>query len=907
VRALARELVRDVHRADDVAQEACVAALRRGPDEPRAIGAWLVAVVRRLAALSRRETARRARREQLAARPEAEPATVDVVARLALHRRVVDAVESLDEPCRTALLLRYYDGLPPRAIAARLSVPVKTVQSRLDRGLEKLRARLVGEFCDERGGWTSALAPLVWMGVTSVNVKTKLTLVAASVLLLGSVGVIALRSHRHDSAKRTDGRTAAATTVASDAPSPGAIEVARTPEPPPAAEPTTSPAPGLVLRGRVVDSEARPVVGAVVELRRRTRCDLSALDGTAYWADALEATASSDASGRFSFNVRPGRRYDLLATAARNLRGRACSHYAGEEVAVELSGCATLRGRVVAKPELSPVADACVTIQFDNARAPPVELLTDGDGRFLAANLLPGSCLLDVQSQRGTTAERDFGFVLASGDDVVEEVVLGDGALLRGQVTDATTGAPIAGAEISFGLSSRLVVRTDQDGQYRWPGFRMSGMQPLYVRARGWGRAERWLSNLHEGESVQDFSLLPGRRVRGRVIDRRGDPIAEVRVDAVASAHAVGGQKVDLVTTRSGGDGSFELAELRRDLRHFLTVQSEGFATSCYAFPESELDRDELSFGDVTLVAGGSIDGRVVTDDGDPPGELFVRVVGLNDDWALWLAVPSNELPDPLRFYVAEREARLDTNGAFHFVDLPAGRFEVTTRLLHSQVEVGVPITLREGEHRGGLEIRLPRSNGLTIEGVVVDERGVPMNRVIVSARSDAPLAGRGRSDMVGADGRFRFEQLRPGTYTIVAEPLDRPLADKNGPVFVATTRAGITAGTTDLRIEMTEGARLRLMVVEADGSTAENVQLRVLIGDHEEPWTTLHLAAGLASVAVPRETPVTLEIRRPLPDANGRLAAPPVTRTPDAVLRDVVAEDGELTIELPAARAGGS
>src|SRR6185436_3208403 len=147
--------------------------------EPRAIEAWLRGVVRRLAALGRRERGRRARREEAAATRERQPATIDVVAQLALHRRVVDAVESLAEPNRTAILLRFHEGLPPRAIAARLQVPVATVKTRLHRGLEQLRARLASEVGDERGGLARGLAPLLWMGAATMGTKAKVVLAAA--------------------------------------------------------------------------------------------------------------------------------------------------------------------------------------------------------------------------------------------------------------------------------------------------------------------------------------------------------------------------------------------------------------------------------------------------------------------------------------------------------------------------------------------------------------------------------------------------------------------------------------------------------------------------------------------------------------------------------------------------------
>lgn len=63
VRALARRLVGDAHLADDVAQEATLAALRDAPRARRIGPAWLAGIVRNVAANVRRSDARRVRHE----------------------------------------------------------------------------------------------------------------------------------------------------------------------------------------------------------------------------------------------------------------------------------------------------------------------------------------------------------------------------------------------------------------------------------------------------------------------------------------------------------------------------------------------------------------------------------------------------------------------------------------------------------------------------------------------------------------------------------------------------------------------------------------------------------------------------------------------------------------------------
>lgn len=56
---------------------------------------------------------RRARKET-SARPEAQPLGEDLVQHLYTQRLLADALMELDEPFRGTLLLRYYEGLPPR-------------------------------------------------------------------------------------------------------------------------------------------------------------------------------------------------------------------------------------------------------------------------------------------------------------------------------------------------------------------------------------------------------------------------------------------------------------------------------------------------------------------------------------------------------------------------------------------------------------------------------------------------------------------------------------------------------------------------------------------------------------------------------------------------------------------------
>lgn len=158
VRGLARQLLADEHGAEDLAQEAWLHALR-GPAPRGGFRSWIAAIVRNLATSQHRRAQRRRRHETAAAdgvaRPAADASTVH--ASLEAHELLVTTVRALDEPYRTAIVRRYFDGLSPRAIAAERGLPVRTVHTHLQRGLDQLRARLR----DRDPRWTALLLPVL--------------------------------------------------------------------------------------------------------------------------------------------------------------------------------------------------------------------------------------------------------------------------------------------------------------------------------------------------------------------------------------------------------------------------------------------------------------------------------------------------------------------------------------------------------------------------------------------------------------------------------------------------------------------------------------------------------------------------------------------------------------------------
>ena len=198
MRALARGLLNDASRADDVVQDAWVAAVRQPPREKGAAGAWLARVVRNFALRARAADSRRRAREERVARPERDENTPDsVLQRAELHRTVVDAVLGLDEPFRTTVLLRFFEGRSTQEIARRERVHVATVRWRLRKALDTLRERLDRQYDGRRAAWHAIMLPLALPpAFPPVVTQSGSTATASSATALKTGGIIAMSTGR---------------------------------------------------------------------------------------------------------------------------------------------------------------------------------------------------------------------------------------------------------------------------------------------------------------------------------------------------------------------------------------------------------------------------------------------------------------------------------------------------------------------------------------------------------------------------------------------------------------------------------------------------------------------------------------------------------------------------------------
>jgi len=146
--AVAYAQVHDAQRAGDAVQEAFLRAWQELPrlQEAAKFGGWLLQIVRNAAIDARRRIRPSVPEFPDLAAKDGDPAReLDEAERAA---KVKEALETLDETTRTAVVMRYYEGLSAKEIGAALEMTPAAVDMRLSRArgqLRELLAPLAGE------------------------------------------------------------------------------------------------------------------------------------------------------------------------------------------------------------------------------------------------------------------------------------------------------------------------------------------------------------------------------------------------------------------------------------------------------------------------------------------------------------------------------------------------------------------------------------------------------------------------------------------------------------------------------------------------------------------------------------------------------------------------------------------
>ncbi|MEZ5967123.1 MAG: sigma-70 family RNA polymerase sigma factor [Planctomycetota bacterium] len=809
VRSLARALAgRD---ADDVVQGTWQQAMAMRTGAIRKPRPWLARVVQGIASNVRRARARRDEHERAVARQDSVPSSAELMEREERRRRLVLAVDELPEPERGVVLMRYFQDLPPRAIAAELGLPVRTVHARLRSGLSALRRRLDREHGDRRVWLVPLLGPpttsaAMTTGTLVMTTKTKIVTSLAAVLVLAGVWAMRLGGGSADS-KRPALPAAPAVATATG---PAVVATDETPaatrREPVAATPPRAVATGsLLVRVRYAD-EPRPAAGVPVILGR---------PGGDFRVDT--ARARTDGSGVARFDaLTPG---SWEATTGRALGPKILEIRAGEqtECDLDLQLGMTLSG-IVVDATGTPVAGALVEVGEPRHRDPEVMATTGADGTFALrgcpsvsmvgarAEGHASSSLQTVHSFDGTPVDVRLELV-EPGGTVDGLVVAEDGTPVADAVvrvgkgkTDALT--PFAGSAPPLPAQ----VRTDRQGRFRAIGV-AAGTQPVQARAVGFAPFAGSCDVIANATVALRVTLAAGASCEGAVVTADGAPVANVDVRV--------GSRGDFVQlfARTAADGAFILRDLPVGTVELAAADPEHgdakieIATAAGATAHCEL----------RLSKGLELRGRVV-DEAEQP------VAGLD----VWVT-PTGTV------------GRIETtttggDGRFCVPRLPEG-CRVNVRVAGQTFDEARRSDVDPAAGELLLRVQNPPRSAY-VRGVVHGVDGGPVAGIDVDANWQETSGGMVAT--TAADGRFELGPLRTGVWRL--RIVEEGCAIYQSPTLTLVDHAALDIGTIrlhrggDLEVEVAGAApeHLGLTICDARddlvfGMVSTNVPLRSL------------------------------------------------------------------------------
>lgn len=810
VRRLALRLARDAQSADDLAQGALIAALESPPGGGRPLRPWLARVLTNLARKEQRGAARRKRREQEALSPDQDQPSADLLLEeLEQQQRLAQQVARLRDPYRTVVLLHYYRGKSSGEIAAERGVAAATVRSQLARGLAQLRGQLAAEAGGDPERMRSALwlaaglaAPVPIAGPAAASTlfatpslflmssATK-TLAVCAVFAAALTGVIGWRSMQGPSPLSPDpveasqglrpGTPASAAATGpkgagEGAQDPGTRSSIATPEPAGGAEVATvieeATKETTGFYGRAVDAAGRPIEGAafasVDELGEpRGLGDSIPSDSTGRVhielpRKAFFTYASRDVSNTYLALEAPGFATNFSVPAA----AQGSDKDLGDIV---LSPGATVVGTVVDGAG-APVADALVvagvsgggseahaTVMGPEREGGRPSTHSDELGRFRLQGIPVGNTRVWANSPGMAWAASESlnlkARVVEAGITLVLDR-LGAESMVQG-VVENPQGAPVPGAKVVYRHPSQfdeVTIYCDELG-----AFAVAVPAGLTGRFRAYGPGEDFgpsAETLIAAGEVQARLALTERRVIQVLVLNKADGTPIERASVMTHPEHENTFFMDARRLRTGADGRVDALVPGEAFR--LSVGGTGWKYQQLGVYEPASAPTEMT---VELEAVPMIRG-VVRAEGEPVAGAEIKVV--RDCEARFRPLASGF---PLRLFDGGHYGvKSDQEGGFA---IPIGSSSEDPPVLlvskdgYALAEVALGV-VDESKGLDGVEVEL--SAGGSLEGSVTLGPGRnPASVVVGVSRGD----GRPRFARLGADGRYRFDQLTPGPWRV--------------------------------------------------------------------------------------------------------------------------------------------
>jgi beta-lactamase regulating signal transducer with metallopeptidase domain/protocatechuate 3,4-dioxygenase beta subunit len=408
-------------------------------------------------------------------------------------------------------------------------------------------------------------------------------------------------------------------------------------------------------------------------------------------------------------------------------------------------GTGKITGAVVQDTEGKPAGAAEVVLlppppdgQFYYGRLPLRSMKADSSGHFAFEGLAPGRYRVWANQGKLTSRKGTKGgavVVVPKSGDMPKpvELRLKAGILVTVKVTDRDTGKPLPKATIAPGWS-------DLPEDFTTDGLGVALVQPLTPErwfleawADGHEKRSQWV-NLETGTDAEiAFRLGPGSSLEGVVRGPDEKPLAGVGISIRREGE---GEQFDYMET--GPDGRYAFLHLPLGAAMAISFSKEGYLDENFPF-HTRQPRAAVNLALKAAPDGGSVTGLVVDHEGRPLAGAEVVNRGNSSAHV--------------------RETKTGADGRFRLDNLYEN-FAGKELLVRGKGCAPKRVRVETGPRAKPAEVKIALELGHRIKGRVVDEKGRPLDGVIVDfAQGRSPFSDGGRAN-TDKQGRFGFDAL---------------------------------------------------------------------------------------------------------------------------------------------------
>ncbi len=533
----------------------------------------------------------------------------------------------------------------------------------------------------------------------------------------------------------------------------------------------------LALRGRTLDEEQRPIVGALVRVSAK---------------DWSHAPGRSDATGSFEMTVPSEEWVELWASHPEFVLTPAWPRpRRDDETIIKMQRGAPMTVQVVA-PDKSPVSGAKVTVVLPrtwggsgpwswNEDKKLGSGVSDAEGRVRIGGAPIAT--VEVSCDHPDFALHADSATIDSLAPFVHVVTLGDGAVLEGRVLSAD-GEPVLKATVRLAGVARPTAKTDAEGRYRIEkvasgAFKLLASAPghgpgYYGDKLGWG--EPVPITVRAGMKLGSLDITLGRAttLSGRIVDDRGQPVAGMDMQAWGDFFGrLGGENT------TDKDGRFVLGPVTAEEGGEVRLQAYARTHRLENVQRKLVPGRNLDFGTLKATTRPLVKGTVVFPKGAKPENVGFRI-----------QPGGMSILNEKRFEITPMRAG---KVAFRAVSLGA-------RTWQSQL---VELELTDGEVREGVELVLAET--FQIRGRVVSPQGTPRGGVILACRAEG-TGSETVTDHAWADaqGKFEIGPVPAGRYEVGIVKVGSTWVMSGDAKFLKGTEPKtVEIGTVDVEIKL--------------------------------------------------------------------------------------------------------